>query len=199
MLKEYEEPETEAMLYGNMFHEAAELYIRDRVPLPKKFDYAKPLLDSLAAIPGDKLCEYKMGVTDDLEPCEFDSDDVWFRGISDLSIINKDKRKAHVFDYKTGKSAKYADSGQLELMALATFAHFPKVDRVKAALLFVVSDQIVEGYYKRDQVPELWAKWLQKFATFESAHEKDVWNPNPSGLCRRHCPVLSCPHNGRSQ
>ena len=199
MLKEYEQPETEAMLYGTMFHEAAEFYLRDRVELPEKFNYARSLLDRLAQIPGNKLCEYKMGVTDELEACAFDDDEVWFRGISDLSIINEEKSKAHVFDYKTGKSAKYADTGQLELMALATFAHFPKINTVKAALLFVVSNEIVDGKYTREQVPALWAKWLKKFATFEAAHENNVWNANPSGLCRRHCPVLSCPHNGRSQ
>ena len=26
----------------------------------------------------------------------------------------------------------------------------------------------------------------------------DVWNPRPSGLCKKHCVVLECPHNGRS-
>jgi hypothetical protein len=31
----------------------------------------------------------------------------------------------------------------------------------------------------------------------ESAYDKDVWNANPSGLCRAHCVVLECPHNGR--
>jgi hypothetical protein len=30
------------------------------------------------------------------------------------------------------------------------------------------------------------------------AYDNDVWNPKPSGLCRKHCSVLSCSHNGRS-
>jgi hypothetical protein len=36
---------------------------------------------------GDKLCEFKMGLTENLEPCGFFDKDVWYRGISDLTII----------------------------------------------------------------------------------------------------------------
>ena len=196
MLREYPQEETEAMYYGNLYHEAAELYVRGDAPLPKKFDFSKQLLDKLNALEGDKLCEFKMGVTKDLKPCAFDAEDVWFRGISDLSVTNEPKQKAHVFDYKTGKSAKYADPGQLELMTLATFAHFPTINKVKAALLFVVSGEIVKAQYSREDEATLWKKWLTKYAAFASAHKKNIWNPNPSGLCRKHCPVQSCPHYG---
>lgn len=199
VLKEFPFVETDAMLYGTELHEAAELYIRDAKPLPKHFEFIQSKLDKLRSIPGDKLCEYKMGVTKNLEPCEFDDDNVWFRGISDLNIINRDKGRAHVFDYKSGKNFKYADPGQLELMALATFAHFPKVQKVKAALLFVVVDKMVAEQYDRDQIPELWDKWLGKYRRFAGAYKSDVWNPLPSGLCRNHCPVLECPHNGRNK
>ena len=34
--KNYREPETEAMHYGTIVHEAAEKYIRDGEPLPKR-------------------------------------------------------------------------------------------------------------------------------------------------------------------
>lgn len=193
--REYEEPETEAMLYGSEFHLACEEYVRDRKPIPKKFEYIKPTLDSLIAKEGEKLCEYKMGITVDLEPCTFFADNVWWRGIADLVILNGDE--ATVIDYKTGKSTRYADKGQLELMALATFKHFPTVKKVKAGLLFVVCNELIRDTYSADQQPELWKKWLDKYGAMEAAFENDVWNPNPSGLCRRHCVVLECPHNGR--
>lgn len=193
--REYEEPETEAMLYGSEFHKACEDYVRDRIPIPKKFDYIKPTLDALIAKDGEKLCEYKMGVTQDLEPCTFFAENVWWRGIADLVILNGEE--ATVIDYKTGKSTRYADKGQLELMALATFKHFPTVTKVKAGLLFVVCNELIRDSYTADQQPELWKKWLDKYGALEAAFENNVWNPNPSGLCRRHCVVLECPHNGR--
>jgi predicted signal transduction protein with EAL and GGDEF domain len=60
--------------------------------------------------------------------------------VADLLIINKDKGEGRVIDYKTGKSAKYADTKQLALMAACVFAHFPEVKVVKTGLLFVDLD-----------------------------------------------------------
>ena len=105
---------------------------------------------------------------------------------------------AWVVDYKTGKSAKYADKGQLELMALATFKHFPEVEEVRAGLLFVVSKNLVRDTYLRDNESILWEKWLTNYGKLETAEANDVWNPRPSGLCKRHCAVIECAHNGRN-
>jgi len=194
--RDYVESETEAMLYGTAFHTAAEEYIRDNKPMPPQFDYAVATLDKLRAKPGNKLCEYKLGVTKDLEPCGFTDEGVWFRGIADLIILDDDV--AWVVDYKTGKSARYADKGQLELMALVVFKHFPQVEKVKAGLLFVVSKDLIKDVYTKEQVPALWEKWLADYSKLEQAFKNDMWNPKPSGLCRRHCAVTECAHNGRN-
>ena len=196
VLRKYEQKETEAMRYGTAVHEAAEFYVRDGTPIPAKYGYMKPILDSLMQLKGEKLCEYELGLTADLEPCAMNADNVWFRGIADLIILDKSRGVAKVLDYKTGKSARYADTGQLELMALAVFKHFPEVDTVQAGLLFVVCDKFIRDVYTREQQPELWEKWLGKYKRMEKAYEVDVWNANPSGLCKRHCPVVECPNNG---
>jgi hypothetical protein len=122
---------------------------------------------------------------------------VWWRGIADLVILNRDAGEARIVDYKTGKSTKYADTGQLELMALAAFKHFPEVQTVKAGLLFVIANAFIKSKYTRSDEPRLWAKWMKDYARLKAAYQNDIWNPKPSGLCRRHCVVLSCPHNGR--
>ena len=194
--KNYREPETEAMHYGTVVHEAAEKYIRDGEPLPKQFEYMEPTLKVLLSMKGEKLCEYEMGLTENLEPCAFDAEDVWFRGIADLIIINRENKVAKVLDYKTGKSAKYADKGQLELMALATFKHFPEIETVRAGLLFVVANKFITDEYYKNEEQKLWRKWLFDYGRMEKAYKNDVWNAHPSGLCRRHCVVTECPHNG---
>jgi hypothetical protein len=194
VVKDYKEPETEAMLYGTDFHEACELYIRDGKDLPGRFEFARPMLEAIKAKPGEKLCEYELGLTEDLEPCGFKDENVWFRGIADLIVLNGDT--AWVIDYKTGRNTRYADTGQLELMALAVFQHFPDVEKVRGGLLFAIAKKMIKGSYDREKEPELWAKWLGDFKRMEKAFELDVWNANPSGLCRRHCVVLECPHNG---
>lgn len=197
VIKQYPFKMTEAIRYGDQFHKAAEKYIRDGEELPKRFLYAKDSLDALRRKKGDKLCEYRMGLTEDLEPCGFYEDNVWWRGIADLIILNQDQGIAYVVDYKTGKSSRYADKGQLELMAMATFKHFPNVDTVRAGLLFVVCEDLIRNTYEQYEEDTLWDKWMDNFQTMETAYKVDVWNPKPSGLCRQWCQVMECPHNGR--
>jgi RecB family exonuclease len=194
--KTYTEAETEAMMYGTLFHEAAEFYVRDGTPLPERFAFAQSALDSLMRKQGEKLCEYEMGLTQDLEPCGFKDDNVWWRGIADLVILDKENKLAWVIDYKTGSNTRYADTGQLELMALAAFKHFPEIETVRAGLLFVVAKELIKDNYKKEDAPVMWKKWLSDYSRMELAFSKDVWNAHPSGLCRRHCPVTECPHNG---
>tara|TARA_R100000808_G_C2155357_1_gene167630 strand:+ start:10952 stop:11632 length:681 start_codon:yes stop_codon:yes gene_type:complete len=199
VIKDYEEDfSTDAILYGNEFHKAAEEYVDGTVgALDPRFDYAQDTLDKLIGMSGDKLCEYRMGLTSNLEPCEFFAKDAWYRGVADLIVLDEDNGIAKVFDYKTGKSAKYADKGQLELMALCVFKHFPKVHTVKAGLLFVVCNKLIKETYTKDDEPRLWKKWLTNYGLLEKTFETDVWNPRPTGLCKAHCIILECPHNGR--
>jgi hypothetical protein len=194
--KDVVEPQTEATTYGKEFHSAAEHYVRDNTPLPPQFSFVKDALDNLKHLPGNKYCEFEMGLTRDLKPCGFKDDAVWWRGIADLLIINGDE--ARIVDYKTGKSAKYADTGQLELMALAVFQHFPQIKKIKAGLLFVISKNFVKASYSAFQKEELWLKWLKEYNRMLNSYQFDVWNPRPSGLCKKHCLALACPHNGQN-
>jgi hypothetical protein len=84
-----EDQGAEHLTYGTAFHEAAEFYIRDNTPLPPQFMYAKSSLDNLKHREGRKLCEYEMGLTEDLQPCGFKDPNVWWRGIADLIIIEE--------------------------------------------------------------------------------------------------------------
>lgn len=198
ILKQYPVEETDAMRYGTEFHKACEDYIKSEAPLPKKFNFIQQTLDALNEKRGIKMCEQKLGLTADLEPCGFFDKRVWFRGIADLVIIDVLTGVAWVIDYKTGKSLKYADKGQLELMALIVFKHYPQITRVKAGLLFVIAKGLVKEEYEIDSESNLWEKWLGIYGRMQKAFESDVWNPRPSGLCKRHCPVLECAHNGRN-
>ena len=86
VVKDHKEPETEALTYGKKLHEAAEFYIGKGTPLPPQFAFIKGSLDILKTLceGGEFLCEYRMGLTRDLEPCDFFSKDVWWRGVADL-------------------------------------------------------------------------------------------------------------------
>lgn len=187
VLRRFSQKPTEATLYGTAVHNAFERYLRDKEPLPEAFDKYRKYVEPLAHIPGEIHCEKKLGLTREFEPCDFFDDNVWLRGIPDLLIVNRDKRIAHVGDYKTGKSSRWADTSQLELMSAMVMQHYPEVNRVKGALLFVVAGDVIMQDYLREDVPQTLAKWAGHAGDIEEA---TVWNPRPSGLCG-FCPVDS--------
>lgn len=192
--KDVVEPDTQATLYGRSVHTAAEEYIRDGAPIPKQYEYIKPYLDTLSAIPGDKYCELKLGLTEDLKPCDFHAPDVWWHGIADYVVINEDKGIAHSVDYKTSKSARYADIAQLNYVAAGLFAKFPKIKKVKSALLFVVSNEFVKAEQQVEEVDQYMERARQDVARIKAALNNEVWNPISGPLCK-FCSVRQCEYN----
>lgn len=188
------EPDTQATLYGKTAHTIAEEYIRDGVPVPPAFAYMQPTLDALKKTEGEKLCEVKLGLTKDLEACDFDAPDVWWHGIADLVVINQEKKVAHSVDYKTSKSARYADVKQLDLVACGLFAKFPEIQKVKSALIFLVSKEFVQATHYREMLPKYMEKPSQDVARIEAARENGVWNPVSGPLCK-FCAVHQCEYN----
>jgi hypothetical protein len=191
--KDIVEPPAEHLLYGSEAHRIAEEFVRDNTPVPEQFAFMRGALEKLKDMEGIHLCEYKMGLTKGLEPCDFSDANVWWRGIADLIIITGDK--AYVVDYKTGKSSKYADTKQLEILSLATFKHFPEVKKIKAALLFVVANDLIKEEYVSVGQGANWLKWIEETSKLESAFKNQVWNPKPNFTCRAHCPIIDCTHN----
>lgn len=179
---------TEQMMYGTEVHKALEDYIRDGTPLAKNYERFKPMMDVLKATPGTHYPEYKMALTTDKVPCDFDSPDYWVRGIVDLLVVNDNQ--AYIVDYKTG-SNKYPDPKQLKLMALMTYVHFPEVQRIKAALLYVLKQSIVPEEYSRNDIDAYWQAFSTDLERLQIAYENNMWPPNPTGLCG-WCPVKNC-------
>ena len=197
VVKDIVEPEQQHLIYGTEVHEAAENYVCKDKGLDPKYAFLKPTLDALKTLPGMKLCEYEMGITKEFKPCGFYDENVWFRGIADLLVI--DGNRAHLIDYKTSKSSQYADRKQLELLALLVFKHFPHVESIKAGLVFVVAEDLVKAAYTQEVQEKAWAKWLPEIQRLEKALKTDVWNPVPNFTCRKFCPVLDCEHNGKGE
>jgi hypothetical protein len=195
VLKDIVEPPQAHLDYGTEVHKAAEEYVCKGVDIPEKYAFIKPHLDALKVLPGDKHCEYEMGLTKDFKPCKFKAPDVWFRGIADLLVINGDEAK--IVDYKTGKSSQYADIKQLELLSLLVFKHFPNVKKVKAGLVFLVAKDLVKAEFTEDQQSSAWTKWLPEIERLETALDTGVWNPKPNFTCRKFCAVADCEHNGK--
>ena len=199
--KDIKEPESEAMMYGKDLHLAAEEYIRDDKPVPEKYAYILPYLEKFKAMPGEKLCEYKLAVklTNDgrLVPCDFFDPACYYRGIADLVILDRENQEAKIIDYKTGKSAQYADTKQLKLMAGAAFTHFPEIKVIKAGLLFVVANDFIREEYDSAFRTAYFEQFRPLVQSLETAVESGTWNPKRNFTCKAWCPVLECVHNGK--
>lgn len=195
VLKDVKDKGSEATLYGQALHKAAEDYIKDGTPIPPKFSYVQPTVDVIKNIPGEKHCEMKLGVRktgSGYEPCDFFAPDVWWRGIGDVVVVQDEL--AFSLDYKTSKNAKYADLKQLDILAAALFTHFPKVKKIKSALVFVVSNEFVHKEHSAELRDSYFATFEPELDRLATAQETGVWNTNTSPLCR-YCPVVSCEHN----
>ena len=183
-------------LYGKELHLAAQNYIEKSQALEPEYVFLQPILDTLKALDGEKKCEHKLAVTENLEPCDFYATNVWFRGIADLIVVKSNK--IFVIDYKTGNS-KHADTKQLDLMAAACFSCFPNVETIKGLLWFVLSSVVVEENYLRSQQKDLFKQYDATLEQRNIAYQSGIFNPKPNGLCKSWCEVFNCPHNGRQE
>lgn len=181
--------------YGDRLHKAADAYVHSGGELDAEFRFLQPTLDVLRAMPGQKLTEYKMAVKPDGTPTRWNDPERWFQGITDLLVVG-DKPTAYCLDYKTG-DVKYADTDQLELMSMLIFAHFPHVTKIKGRLLFVLSQQPRDRNVNVSENGKLWEKWRERDAKRVASIMAKNFPPKESGLCKKHCIVTTCEHNGR--
>jgi hypothetical protein len=137
--------------------------------------------------------------------------DSWFRRIKSVEAIPSVPTQCIMVDsndhtflctermiptHNTGKSAAYADTMQMALLAALIFLHFPRVKTVKSMLLFVKAGSVVKSEYDFDSRFKVFAQVNQDLKRLKAAHESGVFNPTKNNFCARWCQVTSCVHNG---
>lgn len=187
VIRDFVSPPTEQSLWGQRVHTAFEDRVKDGTPLPEGMEHWEPIAQKIEEIPGEKHPEVKLAVSKAFQKAEWDT--AWSRGIADLVVIHEDR--AMVLDYKTGKRK---PSDQLALYAAFAFAHFPEVKKVDTRFVWLKNKKIDKEQFSRDELSDIWRKFVPKVAKLEASHEKDVWPPKPSGLCNGWCPVKTCPY-----
>ena len=190
VLKKHPFTETEATRYGTVVHEAIELYIKDGTPIPPQYAQFNPVVDAVLNKPGRHHAEHEMALTVDLQPCGFNDENAWVRGIADILIVDDDNLTAWIGDWKTG-SNRYPDRDQLVLMSLMVFEHFPHIRKINSALLFIVKNDMVKLQMYREQKDAAWQRYRERVALIENSHHHNVWNPKQSVLCG-WCPCTGC-------
>lgn len=196
--KSTSQPESEAINYGNRVHKVLEDYGRgeiDDVTVLTEEDQLSlkkwgNIVDVITSRPGEKLFEYQMAINEKLKPVDWFADDVYFRSIADVLVIDGDT--AYCLDYKTGKVRE--SPTQLQLFAAMVFWHFPEVQTVKTSFLFLRFDQTIDATYKRKYLGSLWDALKPRIDKVHETIDLGVFDFKPSGLCP-WCPAKEmCPN-----
>lgn len=183
-------PEAE---YGEWVHKQFEDRLRDGVVLPSDLSTHESFLARLEALPGQAYVEHELALNRRGQPCGYWDPDVWWRGKADYLKINGPR--ARIVDYKTGKP--HQKLLQLYEYILVTFITFPQVQTAYAEYYWTKAPAQPFGVtLGRERMNEVWAMLLPDLKQMAEAYRTDVWQPRPSGLCKRHCAVTDCEFNG---
>lgn len=201
LAKNFTEPKSQQILWGEEVHTALELHVKEAQPIPEKMAHFSPTIEKILQAPGDNYPELELACDINLRPTGFWDADTWVRGKGDLVKINGNK--GITFDYKTGK--KKPNSLQLDLMTVMAFAAFPDVEQMSTCFVwFQDPSRPTVKHYDRDHAPRLMDQFMPGVEDMEWSFANNVWPEKPSGLCRPNprtgfagCPVTTCPHNGR--
>lgn len=186
------ETKGEATIWGEKVHKHFEERLKDGVVLPSELETHEAFIAELEALPGAQLIEHRIALNLSGQPCEFFADNVWYRGVIDYAKINGSH--ARVIDWKTGKV--HQKLQQLYLFALHTFIAHPEIETIRSEFYWTQARSTWGVNCDRSRIPELWGAFLPDLKQYAQAFQTDTWQPRPSGLCKRHCPVTDCEFNG---
>lgn len=163
-------------------HSMIELYLKTgEVMLNPPLDFYQGWLDGLRKVEGASP-EAKLALDVDWNPCDWNSEVVWWRGVLDL-LIPPQGQKVHVYDWKTGKI--YDDhEDQREIYGVAALSHYPEATEVTCTHVYVDLHKSVTKTYHRDHLDLLKTRWGRRFRAVETATEFPY---NPQFKCR-WCP-----------
>jgi hypothetical protein len=149
-------------------------------------------ISRILAAPGELQAESQYALNKKLQRVEWFAKDVWVRVIIDLAKING--TKGMMFDWKTGK--RDPDTDQLKLFAAVGFHVWPALETIDTAFIWLKTGEIDRERFSRSDIPNIWSEFIPRVKRLDVAHAENKWEPKPSGLCKKWCPVVSCVHNG---
>jgi hypothetical protein len=186
--------ESEQLSEGHAVHKALARRLCGDAQLPAPMASYEVWCGRILATPGTILVEQQLAITANYGPAKWFGKDAWFRAVVDVLQIHGPA--ALVLDWKTGKIVE--DSQQLALAACVVFAHYPEVQRILSKFVWLKEDAETKAVYTRDDIPGIWAGIAPRVSALSGSATAGAagYPPRPGRLCRRYCPVSSCPHHG---
>lgn len=185
--KEVKDTQGEASIHGERVHKHIEERLGpQKAHLPPEMSrYEKLCAHVERAAEGCEMwLEKELVLTAEFTPTTWYASDAYIRTKADM-IATKEER-ALVVDWKTG--SRRPDFLQLELTAAQMFIHYPEIDYVTGAFVWLREEKLDKEVYTRDQCETLLETIKHKIAQIEHALDVDVWPAKPSGICR-YCPA----------
>lgn len=145
--------------------------------------------------------EMDLAITAQFTPTGWFDPNVWYRAKVDVAVVSQggEGRVGVAVDWKTGKVVE--DTPQLQMTALVMFAHFPKLDVVESRFVWLKYDEQTQERIKRENAVRVWNNIAPRVRPLQAAyatHDPSQGFPaKPGYLCRKWCPVKTCPHNGK--
>lgn len=197
--KDFVEEKGEVLIWGQQVHEAIEKHMKKGKAFPLGMKQLEEVVAPIKAAAETRgatlLTEQKLALNDEMKPCGWFDEQVWVRVVLDCAILFKDR--AMLVDWKTGKRKEEED--QLALMAGVMFAQEPELETVDSAFVWLgerKNRRLSRITYTRDDVPAIWERFLKRVENYQDAFRNTEYPAQPGHLCRRYCPVKSCPYHG---
>ncbi|MEY4910068.1 MAG: hypothetical protein RL260_3786 [Pseudomonadota bacterium] len=185
--------------FGTRAHAAIEAWVKTKAPFPEEFAaYQWVIDDLLSQLSPNAVAEMPFDFARDwseVSPRAWS--DKHLTGSADL--VDVVDGLALIGDWKFSKvgNHRYADTDQLEAMAMMLMHKRPDVHTVVGLLVFVNDGVCVPSdgscRWTRADLPALDAKWLGKTADVEEHVRMGVFPAKPNGLCA-FCPSTTCEH-----
>jgi hypothetical protein len=134
----------------------------------------------------------KLAIDHYMKPCDWFSKQTYMRGVIDFLKIRG--KVALAVDWKSGEIKD--DIIQLGLFAQLVFSHYQWVEAIKTMYVWIKADDSSEENLYRKDMPDLWKEINPRVRALERATELNDFPPKKSGLCKAHCPVITCEFNG---
>ena len=188
------EEKSDEQNWGIFVHKQFEDYLCTRPEaraLPIDLRIHQPYLDHLLGIEGILFAERKVAIgIKPWGPCAYFADNVWWRGVIDATVIEREDSRALIADYKTGK--KKDDWTQLALNAVWVLLAHPEINLINAQFYWVVDQTVTKKVWGRSEMDMLVGMFTEKLGAYVHSWKNDAWPKKQSGLCAGWCPVTSC-------
>ena len=189
VLKDVKNEGSAATIWGTKCHKQIEDYIKVGTEITEPVaQNALPYLNSIKT--QDAKVEWKWGLTKDLEPCGFSAPDVAYHDtVNYLALL--DGGRAFVVEWEMDDTTD--DFGKMDLFALATFIHYPDVQKIRGMYVWLKPNTHSKKDYTRADIEALKEQVQEKAKPVLHGVARGEFSTKPSGLCRGRCPVKECP------